>query len=237
MSDHLAFQKEFAAAIGEPVRGALAVYRNTVIAGCVEALRANYPYCAALLGEDAFLALAVDYAEQRPPRTPVLALYGARFADWLEDQPVAAQLPYLSDVARFERLHLECLFAPDAEPLAMTDLANVTDWDALKLRLHPATRFDWATRPAMTIWLAHEDGPSGEDIALEWRAEGALFTRPRLRVSGLLIDRAMHRMLFGIRLGESVGAAALATAALYPDADPGACLATLVDAGAFAALA
>lgn len=236
MSDHQAFQADFAAAIAKPATGPMSVYRNTVLAGSAEALKANYPVCATLLGEEAFLALAVDYAEERPPRSPVLAHYGFRFADWLEDHAFAFDLPYLADVARLERLHLESLLAPDVPALIMTDLAGTQDWSAITLKLHPAARFAWAASPAMTIWLAHEDGPPRRAVAPAWRPEGALFVRPRLRVAGILLDRAMHRMLFGIRLGESVGAAALATAALYPDAHPGAAFAALVDAGAFAAL-
>jgi len=38
----LEFQQDFAAAIGEPAAGAMSVYRNTVLSGCVDALRANY---------------------------------------------------------------------------------------------------------------------------------------------------------------------------------------------------
>jgi hypothetical protein len=236
MSDQQAFQADFAVAITQPVDGPLSVYRNTTLAGSADALQANYPVCAALLGEETFRALAVDYAEARPPRRPVLAYYGARFADWLEDHALAFDLPYLSAVARLERLHLESFLAPDAQTLVMADLAGTREWDAVKLKLHPAARFGWATCPAMTIWLAHEHGPPERAIAPAWRPEGALFTRPRLHVAARVLDRAMHRMLFGIRLGESVGSAALATAALYPDADPGAALAALVDAGAFAAL-
>lgn len=235
MCEHLSFQREFAAAILDPVRGALAVYRNTILSGCIEALRANYPFCAALVGHEGFEALALAFAEHCPPRSPVLALYGARFPDWIEEQPVAAQLPYLSDVARFERLHLESLFAADAEPLTMAEVTEVRNWETFKVTLHPATRFDWATRPAMSIWLAHEEGAMDDSVHLDWRAEGALFTRPRLRVEGQLIERPAHRFLFGIRLGESVGTAAVSTAQLYPEADPGAVFASLVNAGAFAA--
>ena len=56
----LEFQQDFAAAIGEPAAGAMSVYRNTVLSGCVDALRANYQVVEQILGSDMFEAVAVD---------------------------------------------------------------------------------------------------------------------------------------------------------------------------------
>jgi len=210
------------------------VYRNTVLSGCVDALRANYPVVAQILGEDMFEAVAAQHASQCPPRSPVLALYGARFPDWLHEQAWFRDLPYLADVARVERLQIEALFAVDAEPLDMNRLQGREDWNAIRLRLHPAARFSWLTAPAMSIWLAHREEALGK-LDFEWKAEGVLLTRPRLEVQPARLDRAGHRFLCGIRLGESVGAAAIAAAGLYPGTDVGSLFTSLVTAGAFAA--
>ena len=230
----LEFQRDFAAAIAEPIDGAMSVYRNTVLSGCVDALRANYPVVARLLGDEMFDAVAAKHAADCPPRLPVLALYGARFPDWLAEQSWLHEIAYLPHVARIERLHIESLFASDEQPLDMTQLNGRDDWQALRLRLHPATRFDWLTAPAMSIWLAQRDRAEG-DLKFEWTAEGELMTRPSLEVEPARLSRAGHRFLFGIRLGESVGAAAIATVGLYPDTDIGSLFTSLVNAGAFAA--
>jgi hypothetical protein len=228
------FQREFAAAIGAPADGPMRVYRNTVLTGCVDALRANYPVVATLLGDEMFEAVAAEHATECPPRKPVLALYGARFPDWLEGQPWVRDLRYVPDVARIERLHIESLFAADADPLEMVAIAGRDDWQSLQLQLHPATRFDWLTSPALSIWLAHRNGVEGE-LEFDWHAEGVLFTRPALEVRSVSLGRAGHRFLFGIRLGESVGGAAVAAANLYPETDIGLLFSSLVDCGAFAA--
>jgi hypothetical protein len=230
----LEFQRDFAAAIGAQAEGPMRVYRNTVLSGCIDALRANYPVVAQLLGDEMFEAVAAEHASRCPPRKPVLALYGARFPDWLEGQPWVRDLRYVPDVARIERLHIESLFAADAEPLQMSMLAGIDDWQGLHLSPHPATRFDWLTSPAVSIWLAHREGVEGE-IELEWHAQGVLFTRPCLEVQPVRLDRAGHRFLFGIRLGENVGAAAIATANLYPETDIRSLFSSLVNCGAFAA--
>jgi len=230
----LELQRDFAAAIDAPAPGAISVYRNTVVSGCVDALRANYPIVAQLLGDEMFDAVAAEHAAHCPPRRPVLALYGSRFPDWLEQQGWLREIPFLPYVAQIERLHVEALFAADATPLTLADLRGREDWQALRLAVHPAMRFAWLTAPAMSIWLAHRDGFTG-DLELEWQAEGALLTRPHLEVLPARLTRAGHRFLFGIRLGETVGSAAIATAGLYPDTDIGSLFTSLVNAGAFAA--
>ena len=231
----LEFQREFATAITAPADGPLRVYCNTVISGCVDALRANYPIVARLLGDEMFDRIAAEHAAACPPRRPVLALYGARFPYWLDTQAWTWGLAYVCDVARIERGYTEALFAADAEPLEMSALSGCDDWQSLYLGLHPATRFDWLSMSAMTIWLSQRDCFEGE-LEPDWQPEGALLTRPGLDVQAIRIDRAAHRFLFGIRDGESVETAAIATMNLYPETDIGTLFTSLVNAGAFAAL-
>jgi hypothetical protein len=225
-------QADFADAISRPVGGALAVYRNTVIRGAVEALRANYPVVEQIIGSEMFESVAVDFAAICPPQSPVLALYGCEFADWLDQQPWTEDLPYLADVARVERLRVESLFAADAEPL--TELPRRADLQA-KLKLHPATRFAWLSTPGMSIWLAHQQ-PTANEIAPDWKAEGALFVRPSPFVMHApRIGRAGHRLLSGIRLGETASASIAAAERLYPDENPQAVFTSLANLGAFVA--
>lgn len=232
--DLVQFQRDFAASLDRPAAGAMAVYRNTVIHGAVEALRANYPVVEQILGEEMFERVAVDFASECPPRRPVLALYGVRFAEWLEEQPWIGDLDYLPDVARVERLRVESLMAADAESLSADEVrARVAA--GLSLALHPSVRFDWLATPAMSIWLAHQQAVVSK-IAPEWRAEGALFVRPSpFILHAPRVGAAAHRMLFGLRIGERADAAIAAAARLYPDEGCASVFASLVNLGLFAA--
>lgn len=212
----------------------MAVYRNTVIHGAVEALRANYPVIEQIVGTEMFEAVAVDFASECPPRNPVLALYGARFAEWLHLQGWIADLPYLADVARVERLHVECLMAADAEPLTLDEARSRRDARE-KLPLHPSVRFNWLSTPAMSIWLAHQRAVDAE-IVPEWRAEGALFVRPSpFVVHTQCIGAAAHRILSGLRIGEPTDVAIGAAERLYPSENCASIFASLVNLGLLAA--
>ena len=229
----LEFQRDFAAAISSSEEGPMRVYRNTVFSGCVEALRDNYQVVARLLGDEMFDHIAAEYAVISPPLRPVLALYGSSFPDWLEVQSWVADLRYLPDVARIERLQIEALFAADAEPLDMAALQGHDDWQNLQLPLHPAARFSWSITPSFSIWRSQCEQAEGE-LEFEWQAEGVLITRPALEVQAIPLNRAAHRFLFGVRLGETVGAAAISAASLYPGTDIGSLFTSLVNAGTFA---
>jgi hypothetical protein len=229
--DLATFQRRFVAAMEAPAAGPLAVYRNTVMHGAVEALRSNFPVVEQIVGEEMFEGIAVEYTLARPPRSPVLALYGQDFAEWLSEQEWIGDLPYLADVARVERLHVECLMAADAE--ALVELSS--DFIQLRLKLHPAVRLIWLQSPAMSIWLAHQR-PVPKVIEPDWKPEGALFARPSPFVMHTpRIGAAAHRILSGIRLGEPVGQSLAAASRLYPGEDSDAVFSSLLSMGVFAA--
>ena len=230
LPDLLHFQRDFTAALDGPATGAMAVYRNTVFHGAVEALRANYPVIEQILGEEMFSYVVVDFASSSPPRSPILALYGEEFAEWLRRQKWVGDLPYLPDVARVEHLHIRCLFAADTA----TAFCDHNGGPTTTLRLHPAVQFTWTSTPAMSIWLAHQQ-TVGSKIEPAWKPEGALFARPSPFVlHALRIGRAAHRILSGIRLGETISAARAAASRLYPDENCASVFASLINLGLFA---
>jgi hypothetical protein len=239
--DLATFQTAFAAAMGRTSRrGALelqpgfAVYRNTAPCALIDVLRAAYPVTAEILGEDGFGHTAFAFARAHPPTDPILIGYGAGFADFIAEQDFAADLPYLAEIAAIERLGTESHMAADAAPLDLRDLTAIgaENWASLRLPLHPAARFDWLSTPALTIWQAHLDG--FETLEPEWRAEGVLVTRPAGQVLATPIGAPAHRLLFGLRLRETLGQAMAATASVYPEADIASILTALVNSGAFA---
>jgi hypothetical protein len=141
--------------------------------GCIDALQANYPAVTRLVGEDWFRAAAAAYASTNPPRTPMLVEYGASFPDFLTSFAPAAELPYLPAVARLDRFWTECHVAPD-EP--------------------PPVRWAWFELPAYSIWSRTRAGDT--DLGdIEWRAEGALLTRPNDVVQWISLQRDEYSLL------------------------------------------
>jgi len=213
---------------------AFAVYRNTVMKGCVDALQANFPAVARLVGEDWFRAAAAEHVAHRPPTEPTLLTYGDAFPSFLSTFAPAADLPYLADVARLDRLWTEAHGAADDPVIAPRDFMAL-DPEALagaRLQPHRATRWAWfADTPIYSIWSRNRDG-DGDGSAIEWAGEGALLTRPDGVVMWRPLDEAGGRFLDACARELTVQRAMEAALEVDAEADLVALISNLIEAGA-----
>ena len=235
-----AFQQSFAAAIlsGTPSGfdrwPGFAVYRNTSMVAAIDSLAASYSATRAILGDADFRELARAYFRDNPPATPVLAEYGAGFADWLEQRLPTDRQPNVADVARIDRMQTETHLAEEPDDACGIGAAAISEeaWMMVVAVLHPAARFRWFATPAPSVWLASRDFAAPKEFATAGTEEGILLTRPRGAVEALLIARAEHQLLMRLQRGESVGQAAIAAACACPRADIGASFKRLLESHA-----
>ena len=223
---------EVAALAAQP---AFAVYRNTVMKGCIDALQANYPAVVRLVGDEWFRAAAAIHVREVLPTDPTLLRYGAAFADFLTRFEPAAELPYLPGVAQLDRYWTEAHAASDADVLDPAAVAKVAP-EALAstvLHPHPAARWRWfPDAPIYTIWSRNRSGETLDDN-LDWRPEGALLTRPRDAVEWIALDAAGCAFLDVCAAGGTLAEAAQAALAVQGNADLARLMSTLLTAGAF----
>ena len=216
-----------------------AVYRNTVIKGCIDALQANYPAVLRLVGEDWFRAAAALHVRARPPGDAQLLMYGADFPEFLAGFSPAADLPYLSGVARLDRFWTEAHVAADAPALEPSALAGLPPeiLCALVLQPHPAARWAWFDgQPVYTLWQRNRHGdPECMDCgdALDWTGEGALLTRPGGAVVWTALEAGGCAFLDACTAGQPLALAADEALARQADCDLARLMAALLQAGAF----
>ncbi len=232
------------AAVGDPMIDGLveqpgfAVYRNTVLKGCIDALQANYPAVARLVGDEWFRATAAVFVRDSLPAHPTLLDYGAGFVDFLASFAPAAELSYLADVARLDRSWSEAHVAADAnvlDPAAVAALGP-DEMTRARLRPHPAARWFVSERtPVYSIWSRNRAG-AAEIGELEWHGEGALLTRPHGEVLHGPLDRAGIAFLDACLRGDSIVDAVLAALDVDQRADLSTLTRQLLQAGAFTRL-
>lgn len=219
-----------------------AVYRNTVMTACIDALAANYPAVAHLVGDEWFRAAAAVFVRHLPPMQPCLFDYGEGFAGFLSGFPPAAALPYLPDVARLDRFWTEAHLAADEAPLDASRVAALAPADLANtvLTLHPSARWAWFDRrPAWSIWRhgrADTHADDGAPYEPVWQAEGALLVRAGDIVESMAASRAECAFLDACAAGQPLAQCAAAALADDPDTDLTASMARLLRAGAFARL-
>lgn len=215
---------------------AFAVYRNTVMKACIDALQANFPAVARLVGEPWFRAAAAVYVADQAPRDGRLLQYGEGFADFLRGFAPAAELVYLPGVARLDTFWREAHAAADA-PIADAGWLAARDLESVALAPHPAARWAWfRDQPIYSIWSRNRSHESSDD-ELVWRGEGALLTRPHDAVQWREIPRAGCVLLDACARGATLAEAADQAVLADPAADLAATFGLLLRAGAFAAAA
>jgi hypothetical protein len=237
LSDPARFQQAFGALLADPdgqdldpaLLRALTIHRNTAVKAAVEALGDNYPVIRALVGEEAFTAVSLDYVADHPPTDPRLCDYGHGFGDYLAGYSPFAELPYLGDCALIERAVIEALFAADAPTASGGDFSAGVDPDQM-LALHPATRQVVCAAPAGSIWLAHQPQSALDLAQLTWRAEVSLVTRPDSNVRVQVLEPAAAAFLAAVLEKATMGEAAEAASHLGEVSDA---FFTLLAAGAF----
>lgn len=217
---------------------AFAVYRNTVIKACIDALQANYPAINRLVGDEWLRAAAAIYVRDALPTQPMLLNYGADFADFLARFEPAADLPYLPGVARLDRYWTEAHIADSAEVLDPAALARLASGNFFRAQLQPhaAARWTWFDdAPIYTIWSRNRSN-GAVDTDIQWQPEGALLTRPRDAVTWRALNPAGCAFLDACAAGDTLAAAVQAALDVDGAADLGRLMADLLDAGAFSRL-
>ncbi len=214
------------------------VYRNTVFASLINALRARYPVIERLVGEDFFEAAAGHFIEARPPRSPMLIEYGEGFGDFLESFEPARPLPYLADVARLEWLRQRAYHAADRQALGPSDLARAPSHraSALTFELHPSAAFIVSPYPIVSIWETNAHDAETRAIGPELAGEAALVVRPDYDVFVVRLDEAEHAFAAALAKRATLGEAA-ANGAAFDGFDLAPTFAKLITAGAFRSFA
>ncbi|MBD9394570.1 DNA-binding domain-containing protein [Acidovorax sp. ACV01] len=211
-----------------------AVYRNTVLKGCVDALQASYPTVCQLVGEGWFRAAAAVYARQQPPCDGLLVDYGAGFGDFLAGFEPAAGLPYLPAIARLDRGWTECHLAADATAVDRAWWARQAPetLPALQLHPHPAAHWTWCNgHPAYRLWQSHREGLALPE-SMAWAGDGGLLTRPHAEVTWRPLSRAGVALMDACAEGLALEAAATRALDTDPATDFAALMGNLLDAGA-----
>jgi|WetSurMetagenome_2_1015567.scaffolds.fasta_scaffold06885_3 hypothetical protein len=217
----------------------LAVYRNNVLSSLIDALADTFPVTQALVGVEFFRALAARFVRCHPPRSCVLAHYGAELAPFIDAFEPARSVPYLGDVARLEFARVQAYHAADAEIVSgdavRRALAEIERLDELQARCHPSVSVLASAHAVVSIWAAHQG--EGELGTVDSDApEAALVVRLHEDVLVLRLPPGADTFITALQRGVPLGAAAAQAAQQAPAFDLPAALALLLSHGALNAL-
>jgi hypothetical protein len=234
----------FAAALADPhaaspvadTRG-FAVHRNNRAFGLIEAMRAQFPAVARLMGRNVFADVALAFIRQHPPRSPVMARIGPQFAEFIEDAGIAQAYRFLPDVARLEYAMAIAQHAADDPVLGIEALQRIEPHRLpdVCFSLHAAAFVVQSSFPVVTICGENrsEAEPAGN---IDWRAEGALVTRPAFDVQVVILPPGGATFVQALARGASLGDAAASALVAQPEFDLALNLSGIFTAGAVTGL-
>ncbi len=167
-------------------RERLEIYADAYFSRLLDVLREDYPLTLAALGDDNFHNLVTGYLLEYPPTEPSIFFAGRYLAAYLRTYPLAAERPWLAELAAFERAMLEAFHAPDAVPLDAAAMRAIpgADWPGVAVWLNPAARIiacAWrvdelaGANPQVKLPQAPRRSPA---TILLWRRDGEIFFRP-----------------------------------------------------------
>jgi hypothetical protein len=216
------------------------IYRNNLFESLGDALRAVFPVLAQLGGEDFFRQLALRFIHAHPLRQAPLQSFGREMPAWLASLPMAADWPYLADVAALEWAWHEVYHEADAVPLRPEQLAQVPPAQHLDLcqALVPAARLVASPYPVLRIWQAHQGelDPTAT-LSLDDGGVRLLVLRRSLEIEIVLLAEAEHVWLAELASGATLAESTLAALHHDPGFDLAVTLGRHLSLGSLAALA
>jgi hypothetical protein len=235
MRDAAGFHDRFAVALRDGDAGPLlaelddpaalarfAVYRNNVVRGAIEALRAAYPAVNRLVGDSFFSAMAELFWQANPPRERTMTFYGDRFAAHIDTYSPASGLPYLGDVARHDQAWLRSHHSADEAPLepARITALNPEVIPGLRPGLHTSVQILHSIWPAHEIWAGNRFATEPPKLALNRAERNSIVWRQNGEVRHRAIDAATAKFLLALEDGQSLEVAAGMMTSINPHSDP-----------------
>ncbi|MBX3023892.1 putative DNA-binding domain-containing protein [bacterium] len=194
---------------GVAPRERVAVYVDGYPARLQDALREQFPAIARLIGPARFHALVHRYLGAARLPSYNLNDAGAELSAMLRDDRLAAELPFLPDLAALEWAVARAFHAPEEPPLTPSALAALTPEAVLggRIRFQPSVAVRASRWPIRALWEARDAAPGGIDVDLTV-GERVLVHRVGFGVACAPIDAGRAAALQALLAGETLVVAA-----------------------------
>jgi hypothetical protein len=220
-----AFLGEIASGRGATVAVRAAIYADAYRLRLIEALNANFPVLAAIVGVEPFTELARAYIGEHASRYTNIRRYGDELPRYLSTVRPWVERPWLGEMAAFEWAMLGAFDAAEAPILGIEDMTAVAPrrWPALRFTVHPSVRRIDIQYETPALWKRHQAGEPVADALpavapaawLLWRRGTETYFRSMAADEAAAFDRVLAGDAFAVVCGRLGGEdAALRAASL-----------------------
>jgi len=185
----------------------LGVYGNAYVSRLTEALEANFPGVAKLLGTADFAALCEAYVRAHPSGYSSVRYYGETLADFIAAHPDYESAPILAELARWDWMMAEVFDAADQSSLNVDAMQTVQpeEWATLCFDWHPSVRRIALAWNVPEVWSALEEASERPRVEvsssplewLAWRRDLRCRYRSLSKIESLALDASREGKTFG----------------------------------------
>jgi hypothetical protein len=190
-----------------PVATRLQIYGGAYRSRLADALAANFPALAKLLGEGDFHTLAAEYVRAHDSPFFSIRCYGDELSQFLATREDYAAAPVLAELARWEWAMTSVFDAADAAPLAHETLARLPppQWAQLRFAFHPSLQRLTLSWNAPQLWQALTADAERPALSLAaepvewllWRQGLSSYFRSLPKSEAAALDGALRGWPFG----------------------------------------
>lgn len=149
------------------IRSCADIYKRGYKARLLESLGETFQATWWVLGDEGYLQFAGEFVEKKPSRSFDLSDYGQEFPTFLKTSSAISDIPFISELARFE-WQFKSLFHSADVPHAENFLNQLHQNPNMKLQLLPSTLLWKSDFPVYDIWKRREGPISAlNDLNLE----------------------------------------------------------------------
>ena len=156
-----------------------------------------------VLGESRFTELVKDYSRKYPSRDTNLSFVGRYLPEFINTLPLAKQLPFIVNLAKFEWRLCEAFHAFDKTPVSPTELSKLSPEALTRGQFVFQTSLfviqsDW---PILDIWNSRKKSRQEADLNLEGHPQNIMGYRCSGKVECCLLEKWQFQMLEGFKKG------------------------------------
>ncbi len=156
----------------------IAIYADMYFWRLRDLLADDFEKTAAVLGDEAFTAVARAYVDAHPSEHPSVRHVGRRFTPHLHAHLPTGAPPWTADLSALEWARVEVFDAPDVVPVRPADLGTVApdDWAGLQFTTIPALTLVDSAWPVHRAWESPDAALEPEPTAIRvWRQDHVVY--------------------------------------------------------------
>ncbi len=187
------------------------IYQSNVRGALRDTLKQIYPVCLRIVGENYFSQIADQYIRKHPSTCSNLNEYGQNFSSFIQallaQRSELSDFPYLSDLAKLERLYHDLYYVGNDTVFDFERFAALseTQHQTLHFELSNALKLMKTPFPVLAIWQVNRGiETSVETIQMPKQEQTLAIFRQQLQVEIENIRFELHQFLEAMAKGTTL---------------------------------